>query len=77
MPHALIPVIVIAVVFCGQLTFQRFLTSKFDYLCSNCGQRFTLTPFVASIAPHRFGGSKYVRCPHCGTRSWVSPVPKQ
>ena len=29
------------------------------------------------VAPHRFGGSKLVKCPHCGVRTWASPVPKQ
>jgi DNA-directed RNA polymerase subunit RPC12/RpoP len=77
MAHAVIPLIVIVVAFAAQLTFQRGLTSRYDYQCANCGQRFSLTPLAASVAPHRLGGSKFVKCPGCGVRSWVSPVPKQ
>ncbi len=77
MSPAITAVIIAVIALVAQLIFQRHLTSKYDYQCDNCGQRFNLTPLTASVAPHRFGGSKYVRCPHCGVRSWVSPVPKQ
>jgi DNA-directed RNA polymerase subunit RPC12/RpoP len=77
MSTAVIPVIVIVAGFLAQLAFQQSMTSRYDYQCGNCGRTFSLTPLAASIAPHRFGGSKFVRCPHCGVRSWVSPVPKQ
>jgi DNA-directed RNA polymerase subunit RPC12/RpoP len=77
MDPVITPVILVAVAFTAQFMFQRVMTSRYDYLCGNCGQTFSLTPLTASIAPHRFGGSKFVKCPHCGARSWVSPVPKQ
>jgi DNA-directed RNA polymerase subunit RPC12/RpoP len=77
MSTALIPVIVIAAAFLVQFLVQQGITSRFDYQCGNCGRTFSLTPLAASVAPHRFGGSKLVTCPHCGVRSWVSPVPKQ
>lgn len=77
MNTAVIPVIVIVAAFLAQFIAQQAITSRYDYQCDNCGRTFSLTPWAASVAPHRFGGSKLVRCPHCGVRSWVSPVPKQ
>jgi DNA-directed RNA polymerase subunit RPC12/RpoP len=77
MEHVLIPVVVIALGFLVQLVLQQGITSRYDYQCDNCGHTFSLTPLMASITPHRFGGSKFAKCPHCGVRSWVSPVPKQ
>ncbi|MDR2984992.1 MAG: zinc ribbon domain-containing protein [Nocardiopsaceae bacterium] len=77
MDPAITPVIIVAVAFAAQLIFQRSLTSRYDYQCGHCGQTFSLAPWMASVAPHRFGGRKFVACPHCGVRSWVSPVPKQ
>ena len=77
MDPALIPIIVIPLGFLVQLVVQQGITSRYDYHCDNCGQTFSLNPVVASITPHRFGGSKFAKCPHCGARSWVSPVPKQ
>ena len=77
MSTAIIPVIVIIVGFTVQFIVQQRITSRCDYKCGNCGRTFSLTPFAASLAPHRFGGSKLVMCPYCGSRSWVSPVPKQ
>ena len=76
MSPAIVPLVVV-VVLAGQFVFQRSLMSRYDYLCGDCGQTFSLTPLTASLAPHRFGGRKWVRCPHCGVRSWVSMVPKQ
>jgi DNA-directed RNA polymerase subunit RPC12/RpoP len=77
MDAAIIPVAVIGVGFVAQFVFQQGMTSRYDYQCGNCGRTFSLTPLAASVAPHRFGGSKFVKCPYCGARSWVSPVPKQ
>lgn len=77
MNTAIVPVVVIGIALVAQLVVQQGITSRYDYRCGNCGQRFSLTPLAASIVPHRFGGSKFVKCPHCGVRSWVTPVPKQ
>ena len=77
MDPAIIPVTLIGAGLIVQLFVQQGITSRYDYQCGNCGQTFSLTPLAASVAPHRFGGSKLARCPHCGARSWVWPVPKQ
>jgi DNA-directed RNA polymerase subunit RPC12/RpoP len=77
MDPAIIPVTLIGAGFIVQLIVQQGITSRYDYRCGNCGQTFSLTPLAASVVPHRFGGSKLARCPHCGVRSWVWPVPKQ
>lgn len=76
MPKALIPVIVIAVVLVVQFFVQRNMLTRYDYQCPSCGATFSPTALSLVLAPHRFGGSKYMRCPQCGRRSWVAPVPK-
>jgi DNA-directed RNA polymerase subunit RPC12/RpoP len=77
MATALLPLLLVPLAFLVQFVLQRSITSRYDFRCDSCGETFSLTPAKASIAPHRFGGSKYVRCPNCGVRSWVSRVPKQ
>jgi DNA-directed RNA polymerase subunit RPC12/RpoP len=59
-----------------QLQRQRILADTYAFRCGNCGSQFGLSPLAATLAPHRVGGQKFVRCPSCGTRSWVSRVPK-
>jgi DNA-directed RNA polymerase subunit RPC12/RpoP len=44
-----------------------------DYQCENCGEIFPLSPLNAIVAPHMMS-KKYVKCPKCGTVTWVSPV---
>jgi DNA-directed RNA polymerase subunit RPC12/RpoP len=56
---------------------QYFFASRVDWQCENCGHTFSLSPFTATLMPHRFGGQKLARCPNCGVRSWVQPVPKR
>jgi DNA-directed RNA polymerase subunit RPC12/RpoP len=78
MGKALFPVVVLIVlVMLVQLVVQRGITARYDYRCGSCGQTFSLAPTSAVVAPHRLGGSKYVKCPHCGARTWAARVPKQ
>ena len=77
MQQGLVTFVVIAAAFLVQFYIQRGVTSRYDYQCGNCGRAFELTPLAASLAPHRMGGRKFVRCPSCGSWSWVSPVPKE
>ena len=77
MVQVLIVVVVVAAAFALQLFVQQGITNKYDYQCGKCGATFSMSPVQASIAPHRLGGSKYTKCPSCGARSWVSPVPRQ
>lgn len=76
MSSALIPVIVVVLGFGVNLLIQQNLTSRYGYRCDRCGATFSLAPAAAAIAPHKMGGAKYVKCPICGVRSWVTPVPK-
>lgn len=71
-----IPLIVIAVGFIGNYLFQRNRSSQYDYSCDKCAETFNLPPLAGAIAPHRIGGRKWVRCPHCGAFSWATPVLK-
>ena len=66
-------VVIIPLALGGQFVFA----SRYDWRCGNCGHTFSLSPLTAAVMPHRFGGQKLARCPDCGVRSWVSPVPKQ
>lgn len=68
----LIPIILIPLA----LLTQTYFASRFDWRCEKCGRIFSLSPFVAALMPHSFGGRKLAKCPDCGVRSWVSPVPK-
>jgi DNA-directed RNA polymerase subunit RPC12/RpoP len=77
MPHELTPLIVVVGMIGVQFAVQSTLRNRFDYRCGNCGQTFSPSTLGLVLAPHRFGGMKYTRCPHCGKWSWVSPVPKQ
>jgi DNA-directed RNA polymerase subunit RPC12/RpoP len=70
---ALIPIVIIPLA----LVTQFFFASRYDWRCENCGHTFSLSPLVAILMPHSFGGRKLAKCPNCGVRSWVSPVPKQ
>ena len=76
MPKALIPVVVIAAVLVVQFFVQRYMLTRYDYQCGRCGATFSPTALSLVLAPHRLGGSKYMRCPQCGRYSWVAPVPK-
>lgn len=73
---SLVPVIVVLGALTVQFVVQKNLTSRYDYRCSRCGQTFELSPMAATIAPHRIGGRKLTRCPHCGSWSWAEPTPK-
>lgn len=73
MDSAFIPIVVVPLALVAQFAYA----SRFDWQCGNCGHTFSLSPFAAALMPHRFGGQKLARCPDCGVRSWVSPVPKQ
>jgi hypothetical protein len=70
-------VVVVVVVFLGTVLVQKNLSKRFDYECGRCGHRFSPSPLAAALAPHRFGGSKLLRCPDCGGFTWASAVPKR
>lgn len=72
----LVPVIVVVGALAVQCIVQKNLVGRYDHRCSRCGQAFELSPLAATVAPHRLGGSKLARCPHCGSWSWVERIPK-
>jgi len=77
MPPQFVPILVVVAVLLLSHAVNRTLTSRFDYRCGACDELFSLSPWVATIAPHRFGGYKYARCPRCGSFAWMAPVPKE
>jgi len=76
MPKGVIPLIIIPVIVGVQFFVQRNVLTRYDYQCGRCQATFSPTALSLTLAPHRPGGSKYMRCPQCGMRSWVTPVPK-
>ena len=76
MPKGVIPLIIIPVIVGVQFFVQRNVLTRYDYQCGRCEATFSPTALSLTLAPHRPGGSKYMRCPQCGMRSWVTPVPK-
>lgn len=72
----LAPLLVVLVVLVLSHFWNRGLVARYDYRCDQCDSTFSLSPWVATIAPHRFGGLKYVKCPRCGQYSWAEPVEK-
>ena len=76
MPTALIPILALAIGFAVNLATQRYLSARYDYRCPRCGATVALSPVSATIAPHRLGGTKFMKCSSCGKRSWMVPVPK-
>lgn len=43
------------------------------YECQKCGHRYVPTLGMVNRAMH-FGRTRYMRCPHCGKRSWQKKV---
>ena len=73
--HGLTAFLVIAAALVVGLSVQGWIARNFEYKCPNCGNRFSLSLFAGALSPHAMG-RKWVRCPRCGKRSWVYPVPK-
>jgi hypothetical protein len=74
--HPFVLVIIVIVVMMGYYAFQRGRTSQYLYHCSHCGTSFPFSTLAATWAPHRFGGSKFGRCPSCEQWSWLDQVPR-
>lgn len=75
--HSTAPWYIAVVIIPVALIVQFTVASRYNWQCGNCGHTFSLSPFAAALMPHRFGGRKLAKCPNCGVRSWVSPVPKR
>lgn len=77
MTNAVAPVVVVALVFVALVVLQQNMSKGLDYECRACGHRFCPSAVAAALAPHRFGGLKLLRCPHCGALTWASTVPER
>ena len=77
MSKGFIPLFVIAAGFLVNYFLQWSRSAAVDYRCESCAEIFSLPVLSGAIAPHRFGGRKWVRCPRCGSFSWVAPVSKR
>lgn len=68
------PVLVVVAALLVNYLVQRNRSARFDYRCDRCGETFPLPALAGAFAPHRLGGRKWTRCPHCGAYSWATPV---
>ena len=73
--HGFTALVFIAAALIVGLSIQGWIARHFEYECNNCGNRFSLSLLAGVLAPHAMG-KKWVRCPRCGRRSWVYPVPR-
>ena len=45
------------------------------YICPKCGTPFEVTSFWKWLrVPKMFDIWRYIKCPHCGKRSWVRKI---
>ncbi|WP_158607607.1 hypothetical protein [Flexivirga caeni] len=51
----LVPLIVIVVGF----STQYLLANRYDWECGACGRSFSISPVIAALMPHRFGGRSW------------------
>jgi hypothetical protein len=54
----------------------RWHARSFQYRCPQCGNVFQLSTMGDAISPNLLD-VKLVRCPSCGTRSQLPPLPKE
>lgn len=74
-PSSLNPAVIIVLALALSVIAQAALNRNSEFQCGQCGEKFTVSPFVAALTPHKFS-QKLATCPHCGTRTWASRVPK-
>ncbi len=43
------------------------------YTCINCNKEFKISPIIDLVSPHNMN-TKYLKCPHCGKRSWHKEI---
>lgn len=70
-PAAFAPLAFISVA----MLFLGWMNRSFDYECSQCGSRFSLSFWQAALSPHMMG-RKLVRCHECGNWGWATAVRK-
>jgi len=75
MTNTVAPFIVIPIVLVLSFVFQIVLNKSFDYQCGNCGEKFSVSPFIGALTPHSMG-RKLIKCPSCGTWTWALRVRK-
>lgn len=73
---AIAPLILMVVIVIFAIKMLNWRIRNFDYQCEICGAIFNL-PFSLAVMSLHMMGRKYVKCPHCGQWSWVSPIPKE
>ena len=57
------------------LLFAAFINKGYDYQCGKCNKVFSPSAWKAILTPHAMG-KRLLKCPHCGSTSWATPVPK-
>ena len=63
--------IALTVVFADISVILLVAVSNEIYKCKECGEKFVPTLTAYLLAPHTFK-KRYLKCPHCGKKSWNS-----
>ena len=61
--------IALTVVFADISVILLVAVSNEIYKCKKCGEKFVPTLTAYLLAPHTFE-KRYLKCPHCGKKSW-------
>ena len=69
-------IIILVLVFMMVFAIQYRITRYYYYQCNNCGEKFSLSVWMAVLSVHMMG-EKYVKCPKCEKWCWASLVPKE
>ena len=72
----IITIVVIVVALVVALVMQAIINRKYDFLCKDCGARFSL-PLMRSAFTRQMAGRRYVKCPKCGKKGYADRVPKK
>jgi DNA-directed RNA polymerase subunit RPC12/RpoP len=51
-------------------------SGHYAYTCKSCGQKFTIGFWQDFLAPHTTR-AQYLKCPHCGKRTWASETNRE
>ena len=69
-------VVWLAIVVSGSLfLLARWHANSTAYRCPVCGHEFEISVFTDLVSPH-VPDVKYLRCPHCGKRNWMTVLVK-
>ena len=70
------PALVIAGAAAVLILLVRWHAANTGYRCADCGHEFAISAWADFLSPHMLT-TKYVKCPHCGRRSWMAALVRE